>query len=155
MTSLAQHAISTINNAVIGRVNSTPCINTHLTLKATGCLSTIRSVATQFSTHNEFEMLIVLLSGESVEATIFSSTNVVGHTNEAQLRDCAKRIIATPPDERIADYIKLHADFYAMLERTIAKFGDGRLGFDIHTFIEMMPQQIQKIINSTYPKTTH
>lgn len=153
MTSLAQHA--NVNSTVVGSVNNTPCINTHLTLKSSGCLSTIRSVATPFSTHNEFEMLIVLLSGESVEATIFSSTNVVGHTNEAQLRGCAKRIQATPPDERIADYIKLHGDFDALLEKTIAKFGDGRLGFDMHRFIEMMPQQIQKIINSTYPKTTH
>lgn len=68
--------------------------------------------------------LMGIIEGHQVTATVFSSTNVVGHTSAEQLREA---YAAMDPEYRF--WIK-----EAQLEQVIAAFGDGKLGFDMGGF---------------------
>ncbi len=72
---------------------------------------------------SEFEGLMLLLQGESVEASIYSErTNVVGRTNKAKLEECYGKL------DTESKRIYLNPDMFG---KVVEKFGCGKLGFDI------------------------
>ena len=115
-------------------VNGVPAVKMLLTVRV-GAFSHARSaVGGKFPSTPTFSNLLGILEGQQVEATVFSGTNVCGHTNTEQLREAFKQInpahkfwIGEP-----------------QLEAVIAKFGDGKLGFEMSgMFCQQTPAEIE------------
>ena len=86
---------------------------------------------------DEFSWLMGILEGQAVAANIFSGTNVCGYTNAEQLREAYQNM---NPDHKF--WIQQR-----QLESFIAKFGYGRLGFNMSgMFCEQTPEEIEKLL---------
>lgn len=101
-------------------VNGYPAIKTSLAVRK-GSFHFARSAMGNLPSSDEFAWLMGILEGQTVAATVFSGTNVTGHTNADQIREC---FAALNPDYSF--WIKA-----PQLEAVIAKFGDGTLGFNM------------------------
>jgi ribosomal protein S3 len=135
-----------ISTAKIGAMNGVPCVHTELNITSSA-RSLIRSVATSYTTGTPFETVMSLMAGATMRVTIYSSTNVVGRTNTAELE--ARTVIARTGE--LGDWVN-----YTDVDRAYAeankKFGDGTLGLDIARFVEAYPDDLQDIFTRTFEK---
>ena len=119
-------------------VNGHPAVKMELTVRK-GAFSVARSAIGKSPSSDEFAWLLGILDGQTVAATVFSGTNVVGHTNEDQLRQAFARM-----NPGYAFWIK-----EPQLEVVIKKFGDGKIGFDMSgRYCEQTPAEIERLLSS-------
>ncbi len=119
-------------------VNGYPAIQTQLSVR-NGSFSFARSAMGKMPSSDEFAWLMGILEGQTVTATVFSGTNISGHTNEDQLRQA---FAGLNPEHSF--WIK-----EPQLEAVIAKFGDGKLGFNMSgMYCEQTPAEIEELLAS-------
>ena len=119
-------------------VNGYPAVQTQLMVRQ-GSFNYARSAIGKMPSYGEFACLMGILEGHTVTATVFSGTNVTGHTNAEQLRQAFADMNS---ENRF--WIK-----EPQLNAVIAKFGDGKVGFDMsRMFCEQTPAQIEELLAS-------
>lgn len=119
-------------------VNGYPAIQTQLSVRK-GSFSFARSAMGKMPSSDEFAWLMGILEGQPVTATVFSCTNVSGHTNVDQLRQAFAGL-----NPAYSFWIK-----EPQLQAVIAKFGDGKLGFSMSgMYCEQTPAEIEKLLAS-------
>lgn len=119
-------------------VNGYPGFKTQLTLRP-GSFDFARSAIGKFPSSDQFSWLMGILEGQEIDATVFSGTNVAGHTTEAQLREAFKTL-----NPKYAFWIK-----EAQLESVVTDFGSGRLGFDMsRMYCQQTPAEIDEFIRA-------
>lgn len=127
-----------VHNVERVTVNRHSAIKTQLTVRK-GSFSFARSAIGKMPSSGEFAWLMGILEGQLVTATVFSGTNVVGHTSAVQIRQA---LLDLNPEYSF--WIK-----EPQLQAVIAKFGDGQLGFSMSgMYCEQTPAELEKLIAS-------
>jgi hypothetical protein len=121
-------------------VNGYPAIETNLDIGRNG-FSYARSAIGKMPSTDEYAWLMGILEGQTVRATVFSGTNVVGHTNTEQLR---KAFASLNP--AYGFWIK-----EPQLEKVIEQFGDSTLGFSMSgIYCKQTPAQIESFLAAVH-----
>ena len=117
-------------------VNGYPAVEMKLRVRI-GSFNWARSAIGKMPSSDEFAWLMGILEGHEVDANVFSGINVCGHTTENQLRQ---------------SFVGLNSDYKfwikePQLEAVIAKFGDGKMGFDMsRMYCESTPAELEALL---------
>jgi hypothetical protein len=117
-------------------INGYPVVQMKMKVRI-GSFQFARSPHGKWPNTSEFSWLMGILEGHEVDASVFSGTNVVGKTSEDQLRQAFSKL-----NPEYQTWIK-----EPQLEALIAKFGDGKLGFDMSgMYCESTPKEIDALL---------